>query len=64
VNCVAPGWIDQRDKGQEMAAHYAAKTPMRRNGTAEDIAEAVLFFAAHASFVTGQTLVVDGGLSL
>jgi len=64
VNCVAPGWIDQHDKGEEMAAHYAAKTPMRRNGTAEDIAEAVLFFAAHASFVTGQTLVVDGGLSL
>jgi NAD(P)-dependent dehydrogenase (short-subunit alcohol dehydrogenase family) len=64
VNCVAPGWIDQNDKGEEMAAHYAAKTPMRRNGTADDIADAVLFFAAHASFVTGQTLVVDGGLSL
>lgn len=64
VNCVAPGWIDQNDKGEEMAAHYAAKTPMRRNGTAEDIAEAVLYFATNASFVTGQTLVVDGGLSL
>jgi 3-oxoacyl-[acyl-carrier protein] reductase/pteridine reductase len=64
VNCVAPGWIDQNDKGEEMAAHYAAKTPMRRNGTAEDIAEAVLFFAAQASFVTGQILTVDGGLSL
>lgn len=64
VNCVAPGWIDQNDKGQEMAAHYAAKTPMRRNGNAEDIAEAVLYFATNASFITGQTLVVDGGLSL
>lgn len=64
VNCVAPGWIDQKDKGEEMAASYAAKTPMGRNGSAEDIAEAVLFFAASASFVTGQTLVVDGGLSL
>lgn len=64
VNCVAPGWIDQKDKGDELAAQYAAKTPMQRNGTAEDIAEAVFFFAAHASFVTGQTLVVDGGLSL
>jgi len=64
VNCIAPGWIDQKDKGQELAAQYAARTPMGRNGTAEDIAEAVLFFAAHASFVTGQTLAVDGGLAL
>lgn len=64
VNCVAPGWIDQNDKGEELAAQYAARTPMKRNGTAEDIAEAVLFFAAQASFVTGQTLAVDGGLAL
>jgi NAD(P)-dependent dehydrogenase (short-subunit alcohol dehydrogenase family) len=64
VNCVAPGWIDQNDKGAELAAQYAAKTPMQRNGTAEDVAEAVLFFAAHAGFVTGQTLAVDGGLAL
>jgi len=64
VNCVAPGWIDQKDKGEDLAAQYAARTPLQRNGTAEDIAEAVLFFAANASFVTGQTLVVDGGLSL
>lgn len=64
VNCVAPGWIDQKDKGEDLAAQYAARTPMQRNGTAEDIAEAVLFFAAQASFVTGQTLTVDGGLSL
>lgn len=64
VNCVAPGWIDQNDKGEEAAAQYAARTPMRRNGTAADIAEAVLFFAANSSFVTGQILAVDGGLAL
>jgi NAD(P)-dependent dehydrogenase (short-subunit alcohol dehydrogenase family) len=64
VNCVAPGWIDQKDKGEEAAAQYAARTPMRRNGTAADIAEAVLFFAANSSFVTGQILAVDGGLAL
>ena len=64
VNCVAPGWIDQDDKGEEAATQYAARTPMRRNGTATDIAEAVLFFAANASFVTGQILAVDGGLAL
>jgi 3-oxoacyl-[acyl-carrier protein] reductase/pteridine reductase len=37
---------------------------MERNGTAADIAEAVLFFAANSSFVTGQLLAVDGGLGL
>lgn len=64
VNCVAPGWIDQGDADAETAARFAAKTPSRRNGAAADVAQAVLFFAANASFVTGQTLAVDGGLAL
>ena len=42
----------------------AKQTPMRRNGTASDIAEAVMFFAAAPSFITGQILAVDGGLGL
>jgi NAD(P)-dependent dehydrogenase (short-subunit alcohol dehydrogenase family) len=64
VNCVAPGWIelDESDAGQ--AARFAAKTPMRRNGSVDDVAQAVLFFAAGPHFVTGQVLVVDGGLGL
>jgi 3-oxoacyl-[acyl-carrier protein] reductase/pteridine reductase len=37
---------------------------MQRNGSLEDVAEAVLFFAAGPHFVTGQILVVDGGLGL
>jgi 3-oxoacyl-[acyl-carrier protein] reductase/pteridine reductase len=37
---------------------------MQRNGTAEDVAQAVLFFATGPSFVTGQILAVDGGLGL
>jgi 3-oxoacyl-[acyl-carrier protein] reductase/pteridine reductase len=37
---------------------------MGRNGTAEEISAAVLFFAAGSSFVTGQILTVDGGLGL
>jgi 3-oxoacyl-[acyl-carrier protein] reductase/pteridine reductase len=37
---------------------------MKRNGTAEDVAEAVLFFATAPHFITGQILTVDGGLSL
>jgi len=46
------------------SARFAAKTPMGRNGNAQDVAEAVLFFATGPHFITGQTLVVDGGLGL
>jgi 3-oxoacyl-[acyl-carrier protein] reductase/pteridine reductase len=62
VNCVAPGYIEF-DPGTE-AAHFAAKTPMARNGSAEDVAAAVLFFATGPHFITGQILTVDGGLGL
>jgi len=63
VNCVAPGMIVQ---GEIDAAyeHLARKTPMQRNGTAEDIAAAALFFATAPTFITGQLLTVDGGLGL
>jgi NAD(P)-dependent dehydrogenase (short-subunit alcohol dehydrogenase family) len=64
VNCVAPGFINMEGSPQEAAARFATQTPMRRNGTGEDIAEAVLFFATGPSFITGQILAVDGGLSL
>jgi NAD(P)-dependent dehydrogenase (short-subunit alcohol dehydrogenase family) len=63
VNCVAPGMIVQ---GAVEAAYenLARKTPMQRNGTAEDIAEATFFFATAPTFITGQLLTVDGGLGL
>jgi NAD(P)-dependent dehydrogenase (short-subunit alcohol dehydrogenase family) len=64
VNCVAPGWIDADGAWQESAARFAEKTPMGRNGAVEDVARAVLFFAAGPEFVTGQILTVDGGLGL
>jgi 3-oxoacyl-[acyl-carrier protein] reductase/pteridine reductase len=67
VNCVAPGWIDLEDRAGdqvESAARFAARTPMRRNGTAEEVAQAVLFFATGPQFITGQILAVDGGLGL
>jgi NAD(P)-dependent dehydrogenase (short-subunit alcohol dehydrogenase family) len=65
VNCVAPGWIEFDDPAEnDLAARFAARTPMRRNGTAEDVAQAVLFFAAGPHFITGQILSVDGGLGL
>src|SRR5437879_7482331 len=65
VNAVAPGMIDL---GEKSAASFmkrmARQTPMRRNGQAEEIAAAVLFFATAAQFITGQILAVDGGLGL
>jgi NAD(P)-dependent dehydrogenase (short-subunit alcohol dehydrogenase family) len=63
VNCVAPGMIvnGEVDPGYE---HFVEKTPMRRNGKPEDVAAAVLFFAAGPKFITGQVLSVDGGLGL
>jgi 3-oxoacyl-[acyl-carrier protein] reductase/pteridine reductase len=64
VNCVAPGWIEQEDNPAGPAARFAAKTPMRRNGRVDDVAQAVLFFAAGPHFITGQVLAVDGGLGL
>jgi NAD(P)-dependent dehydrogenase (short-subunit alcohol dehydrogenase family) len=63
VNCVAPGYIEMDGAGSE-AARFAAKTPMGRNGTGQDVADAVLFFATGPHFVTGQILTVDGGLGL
>jgi NAD(P)-dependent dehydrogenase (short-subunit alcohol dehydrogenase family) len=63
VNCVAPGMIvnGEVDPAYE---HFAQKTPMQRNGTPKDVAEAVLFFARGPHFITGQILGVDGGLGL
>ncbi len=65
VNCVAPGMIDLSEKSAASFMKSMAKqTPMRRNGTAEDVSAAVLFFANAPSFITGQLLLVDGGLGL
>lgn len=65
VNCVAPGMIDLGEKSAAAFMKQMAKqTPMQRNGTGEEIAAAVLFFATAPHFITGQIMVVDGGLSL
>jgi len=63
VNCIAPGMIVQGEV-DEAYAHFARKTPMQRNGTAEDVAAAARFFATAPHFITGQLLAVDGGLGL
>jgi NAD(P)-dependent dehydrogenase (short-subunit alcohol dehydrogenase family) len=63
VNCVAPGMIANGEVSTEYEA-FARRTPMGRNGTAQDVAAAVLFFATGPHFITGQILSVDGGLGL
>ena len=65
VNCVAPGMIDLgggRDAG--LLRRVGRKTPMQRNGRADEVVRAVLFFATAPRFITGQVLAVDGGLGL
>jgi NAD(P)-dependent dehydrogenase (short-subunit alcohol dehydrogenase family) len=63
VNCVAPGMIAIGEPSAEYE-HFARKTPMKRNGTIEEVVAAVLFFATGPHFITGQILGVDGGLGL
>ena len=70
VNAVLPGaieteslrvWLEKMP--DDLRQQMIASTPMRRNGTPEDIASAILFFAAPASsWVTGKLLEVDGGV--
>jgi 3-oxoacyl-[acyl-carrier protein] reductase/pteridine reductase len=65
VNAVAPGMIDLGEKpAAAFMLRMAKQTPMQRNGQAEEIAAAVLFFATAPQFITGQVLAVDGGLGL
>ena len=62
VNSVAPGVIPFGEP-DERVKRLIAKTPAGRAGTADEIADAVVFFLTASNFVTGQVLAVDGGLS-
>lgn len=68
VNAVAPGLIDtDMTKGISAGAHeeWAARIPLKRLGTPDDIAAAVAFLASdEASYITGQVLAVNGGMYL
>ncbi len=63
VNGIAPGMIVNGEVGADYE-QFAAKTPMKRNGTPHDVAAALMFFATAPRFITGQILAVDGGLGL
>jgi 3-oxoacyl-[acyl-carrier protein] reductase len=65
VNAVAPGLIETEmtsGLSEELKNYYFNQIPMQRFGTPEDVAEVVLFLAEKASYMTGQTLHVNGGM--
>jgi 3-oxoacyl-[acyl-carrier protein] reductase len=68
VNTVIPGLIETRFHEQFSSAErkkaIAKETPLGRNGTAEDVAKAILFLASNeaAGFITGEYIAVNGGL--
>jgi NAD(P)-dependent dehydrogenase (short-subunit alcohol dehydrogenase family) len=70
VNCVAPGHVQTPmtavwEQFPDAWAPIEAAIPMRRIGKAHEVAEVILFLASdRASYVTGETITVDGGISL
>ena len=65
VNTVAPGWVPtdrHKNDSEDAKNEYLATIPLGRWGTPEDVGNAVAYFASdEASFITGQTLCVNGG---
>ena len=66
VNAIAPGPVLWPEDGLDPAlqAEIIDRTALKRPGSAEDVARAVLFFATEAPYITGQILAVDGGRSV
>ena len=69
VNCLAPGWFKTQQNAvlyedAEWVAYLKERIPLNRPGRAEDLEGALIFLASDASaYVTGQLLLVDGGIS-
>lgn len=63
INAIAPGWIDTAMVSEAPAQTSIEMTPLGRNGKPEEIANVVAFlFSDKASYINGETIVVDGGL--
>jgi gluconate 5-dehydrogenase len=69
VNCLAPGWFKTRQneslyQNREWVEYLCDRIPLKRPGCPNDLDGAVVFLASEASrYITGQTLLVDGGIS-
>lgn len=70
INCIAPGLV-QTDfaralwENPEILQHYESQTPLRRIGEPDDIGAIAVFLASRAAaFITGQTIVADGGVTI
>jgi len=71
VNCISPGWIEVGDwqySSRAKAPRHTKKDreqhPVGRVGVPDDIAEACLFLTEHAGFITGQNIIIDGGMTV
>ena len=69
VNCLAPGWFETKQnrvlyENKEWVEYLKDRIPLKRPGEAHDLDGAVVFLASESSrYITGQTLLVDGGIS-
>jgi NAD(P)-dependent dehydrogenase (short-subunit alcohol dehydrogenase family) len=69
VNCLAPGWFKTLQnrllyENEEWLAYLVDRIPLKRPGNPDDLDGAIVFLASEASrYITGQTLLVDGGIS-
>src|SRR5688572_14263100 len=71
VNCISPGWIEVRDwqhtaraQRPEHSQRDRLQHPVGRVGTPQDIADACFYIAEQATFMTGQNIKLDGGMSV
>ncbi|HEX3864832.1 MAG TPA: SDR family NAD(P)-dependent oxidoreductase [Stellaceae bacterium] len=67
VNAVAPGFVDSpwnKDWPSDRKSQSIEKTPLKRACTPQDIADTIFFLCAGSAMITGQTIIVDGGLTL
>jgi len=69
VNCLAPGWFKTQQNAkmyedQDWVSYLCDRIPLKRHGLPQDLDGAIVFLASDASaYITGQTLLVDGGIS-
>ena len=61
VNCIAPGWINV-DESEDFSKEDIAALPAGKVGTPKDISSMIMFLCQH-DFITGETFVIDGGMS-